>query len=250
MNAHIVIPARMASTRLPNKPLADIGGVPMLVRVAQQVAGADVSDVVAAVDHQAVFEAAAAAGVQVLMTRQDHPAGSDRVMEVVERMGWDDNDIVVNVQGDEPLMPPAVIDRLVTAMRAEPAIELATLAEPVGTRTELVDANLVKVVCDRHGDALYFSRAPVPFPRDEQGEQLDSLGLLRHVGVYAFRVEALRRFVRLQNSRLERIEKLEQLRWLEAGYRIRVLLSEDPIPGGVDTPEDLARVRQVLAQRT
>ncbi|MEM9621800.1 MAG: 3-deoxy-manno-octulosonate cytidylyltransferase [Pseudomonadota bacterium] len=246
MTVHVVIPARLASTRLPDKPLADLAGMPMVVRVAQQVARSDVESIHVAVDDERVLRTVLDAGVPALMTRQDHPAGSDRVMEVAERHQWPDEDVVINVQGDEPLMPPTVVNFLAGVMADNPALQLATLAESIEHETDFHDPNVVKVVCDRHGDALYFSRAPIPYPREPATELP---GVLRHVGVYAFRVGALRDFVSMQGSRLESIEKLEQLRWLEAGHKIRVLLSPAPVPGGVDTAEDLARIRKLLAEQ-
>lgn len=249
MTVHVVVPARLASTRLPDKPLADIGGQPMIVRVAQQVARSEITSICVAVDDERVLQAAQNAGVNAVMTRTDHPAGSDRVMEVAEQQGWSDRDIVINVQGDEPLIPPAVINYLADTMQQTPELEMATLAEEILSGADFHDPNVVKVVCNSQADALYFSRAPIPFPREVQTDLPADLGVLRHVGVYAFRVAALRAFVGLRNSRLEAIEKLEQLRWLEAGRKIRVLLSPEPVPGGIDTPEDLARVRRLLAAR-
>jgi 3-deoxy-manno-octulosonate cytidylyltransferase (CMP-KDO synthetase) len=259
MKTHIVIPARMASTRLPGKPLIDIAGVPMIVRVARQASLAAVDSVIVAVDDVQVQRVAEQAGFTALLTSVDHPSGSDRVMEVVERQDWDDQDIVINVQGDEPLLPPAIIDQLTGVMAEQPEIDIATLSEPIESGVDFMDPNIVKVVVNAIGQALYFSRAPIPFPRDEllnplagdskpalAAKDLAAWGVQRHVGVYAFRVAALRRFVTLTDSKLERIERLEQLRWLEAGHQINVLPSISSIPGGVDTPEDLLRVEQYL----
>lgn len=245
----------MASTRLPRKPLADIAGIPMIVRVATQVSQAAVDTVVVAVDDQQVFEVVEKAGYRVLMTKTDHASGSDRVMEVANQCNWSDSDIVINVQGDEPLMPPEIVNSLATLMRENDNIEMATLSEPIDNFADFMNPNIVKVVVDDKNDALYFSRSPIPYPRDEMSDdgmdeqQMGALGARRHVGVYAFRVSALRRFVTLQDSRFERIERLEQLRWLEAGYDIRVLQSPIAIPGGIDTPQDLARVVDILDSR-
>lgn len=247
----------MASTRLPNKPLADIAGVPMIVRVARQASLATVDSVVVAVDDERVQQVVEAAGFSAMLTAQHHPSGSDRVMEVAERLALSATDIVINVQGDEPLLPPEIIEQIAEAMTAAPDIDIATLSEPIHTQADFADPNIVKVVVDANSRALYFSRGQIPFPRDgmeharEKGfdvadEVISSLGARRHIGVYGFRVAALTRFVALTESRLEGIERLEQLRWLEAGGRITVLESALPIPGGVDTPEDLARVEQYV----
>jgi len=252
MDAHVVIPARMASTRLPEKPLADIAGIPMIVRVARQVCLAKIDSVVVAVDEQRVFDVVEAAGYKVLMTRADHLSGSDRVLEVANTMGWPSSDVVINVQGDEPLMPAVVINELVSLMRTDMSIDLATLSEPISSFADFVNPNIVKVVTDRQSSALYFSRSAIPYPRDEMAQpnlsdqQMLDIAPQRHVGVYAFRVAALREFVTLADSRLEQVERLEQLRWLEAGRKIHVMQSSEPIPGGIDTPEDLERVIEIL----
>jgi 3-deoxy-manno-octulosonate cytidylyltransferase (CMP-KDO synthetase) len=256
MSVHVVIPARLASTRLPRKPLVPISGVPMIVRVARQALLADVDDVTVAVDADEVLSVVEAAGLRAVLTDPGHPSGSDRVFEVAEKSGWDDADIVVNVQGDEPLLPPNVIDALVAAMHQRPDTAMGTVSEPIRRIEEFLDPNAVKVVTDAHDQALYFSRAPIPYPRDEMSNQapadsgikdlLAASVVQRHVGMYAFRVSGLREFVGLTKSTLEPIEKLEQLRWLEAGHRLYVLAQDEPVPGGVDTPEDLARVEAIL----
>ena len=252
MKVHVVIPARLASTRLPGKPLALIAGVPMIVRVMMAVQDAGVDTVTAAVDDERVLAVVEEAGYQVLLTAVDHASGSDRVMEVATRSGWHDDDIVINVQGDEPLMPPHLVSQLAVLMRDEPDIEMATLSEPIGSVADFLNPNIVKVVTAKTGNALYFSRAPIPLPRDLVLNDMltdREVGLLkpqRHVGVYAFRVAALRKFVLLRDAHLEGVEALEQLRWLEAGGQIRVLPSPVVVPGGVDTPEDLARVERIL----
>ncbi len=241
MNVHVVIPARLASTRLPRKPLADLGGKPMIVRVAEQVSQAHVSDVIVAVDNEEVLGVVEQAGYQAMLTAQTHPSGSDRVMEVARRCTWVDDDVVINVQGDEPLVPPEVINYVATYMREHPSVQLATLCESICGEDDFKDPNIVKVVCDKNRNALYFSRAQIPYPREDL---LDDAKPQRHIGIYAFRVGALRDFVSMTNSQLERIEKLEQLRWLEEGRQIKVLTSPMPIPGGIDTPADLARVQK------
>ena len=246
MNIHIVIPARFASTRLPGKPLADIAGKPMIVRVAAQAARSMASDVVVAVDDQRVAEAVIAEGWQAETTRRDHVSGSDRVMEVASRRGWPDDDIVINVQGDEPLVPPQVIDQLCEGMLARPDVTMATLSEPISDIDDFLNPNVVKVVADEAGMAMTFSRSPIPYPRDTAGGDVPT-GAARHVGIYGFRVSALRRFIALGESSLEGIEKLEQLRWLQASLPLLVIQANERVPGGVDTPEDLARVQALFS---
>lgn len=254
MKVHVVIPARLASTRLPNKPLADIAGVPMIVRVVSQASRSQADTVVVAVDDERVAQVVVAAGYDAMLTAVDHASGSDRVMEVVRKRGWQDDDIVINVQGDEPLLPPALIDDLAKAMQDNPGVEIATLAEPISSAQDFLDPNVVKVVTDRDDVALYFSRAPIPFPRDNAQQQtvtdaaVQANHVRRHVGVYGFRVHALTRFISLTESPLENIERLEQLRWLEAGGRISVLHCSEAVPGGVDTPDDLVRVQRLIRQ--
>lgn len=255
MNVHVVVPARMASMRLPRKPLVNIAGVPMIVRVVATVRGAAVDSVTAAVDDVEVQSVVRQAGFDAVLTSTNHASGSDRVMEVVTLNQWSDDDIVINVQGDEPLLPAEIVSDLANLMRENPDIDLATLSEPIDNAADFLNPNIVKVVTDVRGDALYFSRAPIPLPRDLvlndalTDSAVQALRPQRHVGVYGFRVAALRRFVGLQDSRLEATESLEQLRWLEAGGRIRVLYSPIAVPGGVDTPEDLARVEKILLAR-
>lgn len=246
MNIHIVIPARFASTRLPGKPLADIAGEPMIVRVAAQAARSMASDVVVAVDDERVAEAVISAGWQAEMTREDHLSGSDRVMEVAARRGWSDDDIVINVQGDEPLLPPQVIDQLCQGMLAQPDVSMATLSEPIHEIADFLNPNVVKVLADDAGMAMTFSRSPIPYPRHTSGQEVPP-GAARHVGIYGFRVSALRRFIALGESSLEGIEKLEQLRWLQASLPLLVIQAKESVPGGVDTPDDLARVQALFS---
>lgn len=246
MEIHIVIPARFASTRLPGKPLADIAGEPMIVRVAAQAARSMANDVLVAVDDQRVAAAVVTAGWQAEMTREDHVSGSDRVMEVASRRGWSDDDIVINVQGDEPLVPPQVIDQLCEGMVAHPDVSMATLSEPINEIDDFLNPNVVKVIADDAGMAMTFSRSPIPYPRDTAGHEVPN-GAARHVGIYGFRVSALRRFIHLGESSLERIEKLEQLRWLQASLPLLVIQAKESVPGGVDTPEDLAKVQALFS---
>lgn len=240
-----VIPARFASTRLPGKPLLDIGGRAMVVRVAEQAAAAGAEEVLVAADDERVARAAAAAGHRAVLTDPKHASGLDRVHEVVVAQGWADPTIVLNVQGDEPLAPPALMRQLAEAMAAEPSVPMATLCEPIRRRRDLEDPNLVKVVRDRGGRALYFSRAPLPMARDGYPSELGGLWR-RHIGLYAFRAGALRRLAALPPSPLENVERLEQLRALENGMDILVLDACCAAPAGVDTAADLARVRRLL----
>ena len=242
-SAIAVIPARYGSTRLPAKALADIGGVPMVARVmARAMMAARVSRVVVATDDERIRAAAAAIG-EVVMTSPQHASGSDRVAEVAAAS---DCEIVVNVQGDLPLLDPKWVDLLVERMATDPSIDMATVAVPVRSRHELLDPNVVKVVVDTGGRALYFSRAPIPVHRDDTA-RFD--GALHHVGLYAYRRATLLRFARLAPTPLEQSEKLEQLRALENGIGIGVVVIDDRPPLEVDTPADLERARSaVLAE--
>ncbi len=250
-----VVPARFASTRLPAKPLADIAGKPMVVRVMERALASGASEVWVATDHEGVRDAVKAAGGNVLLTRADHATGTDRLGEVVNTLGWGDDEIIVNVQGDEPLIDPAIVRRVAQALAEDTAASIATAAHPIHSVEEFLNPAAVKVVCDAKGLAHYFSRAPIPYPRDaalagllQAGHALpQGLAPLRHVGLYAYRAGFLRAFSGLAPAPVERIEMLEQLRAIWHGYRIRVeTLSEAP-PAGVDTPEDLVRVRALFA---
>lgn len=243
----VVIPARYASTRLPAKPLLDLGGKPMVARVAERAAQSGADEIWVATDHAGVLDAARQHGLSALLTRADHPSGTDRLAEVVEQRGWGDDTLIVNVQGDEPLIDPALIAQTARQL-AESGADIATVAHPITTATDFFNPNIVKVVCKADGDALYFSRAPIPYARDHFArEGKDSLpaGMqaLRHVGLYAYRASFLRAYARLAPSPLEAFESLEQLRALWHGFRISVLVSDHlPMPG-VDTPEDAARMQ-------
>ena len=245
MRYRVVIPARYGSTRLPGKPLVDIVGKPMIVRVAEQALRSRASRVVVATDDSRVVDAIRGSGAEAVLTRSDHRSGSDRVMEVAA--AWSDDEIVVNVQGDEPLIPPVVIDQVAALIGDQ--CEVATLSEPITEPADVFDANIVKVVVDRRGRALYFSRAPIPWQRNAFGDGTPPrIGgeWRRHIGIYAYRVGALRAFVSYPPSRLEEIEALEQLRLLDHGHAIAVGTADAPVPGGVDTPADADRVRAVL----
>jgi 3-deoxy-manno-octulosonate cytidylyltransferase (CMP-KDO synthetase) len=248
----VAIPARYASTRLPGKPLLPIGAEPMIVHVARRALAAGAADVVVAIDDPRVGEALAGIGVRVVPTRADHASGSDRLAECAERCGWPDAAIVVNLQGDEPLVPASGI-RAVAAALAEGDAPMATLALPLDGVADLFNPHCVKVVTDAQGHALYFSRAPLPWARDAFADTRERLPagvpFLRHIGIYSYRAGFLRRFARLSPTPLERSEALEQLRALEHGFRIAVRIAPEPFPGGVDTVEDLERVRAVLASQ-
>ncbi|WP_411832076.1 3-deoxy-manno-octulosonate cytidylyltransferase [Pseudoxanthomonas mexicana] len=240
----VAIPARHASTRLPGKPLRTIGGEPMVLRVAQRALAAGAGEVWVATDDERIADALAGSGVRVAMTSPDHASGSDRLAECARIAGWSDDALVVNLQGDEPFAPAAGIAAVARALAVSGA-EMATLATPIADAESLFDPNTVKLVRDEAGDALYFSRAPIPWHRDafvqDRAALPDGTTWLRHIGIYAYRAGFLRRFAAMPPGRLERIESLEQLRVLEAGLRIHVALTPEPFPPGVDTPEDLAR---------
>jgi 3-deoxy-manno-octulosonate cytidylyltransferase (CMP-KDO synthetase) len=247
MNFTVLVPARLASTRLPGKPLADIAGVPMVVRVARRAALSSATAVVVAADHADIVAACEAHGVRALLTRSDHATGSDRLAEACTLLGLDGSDAVVNVQGDEPLIEPALIDACARLLDERSDCVMGTAAHAIASRDELENPNVVKVVLDAAGRALYFSRAPIPWWRDGRAQHSDAVSpALRHIGVYAYRAGFLRRFPTLATSPLETIEALEQLRVLWHGERIAVHVSDTRPGPGVDTPEDLARVRALL----
>lgn len=242
-----MIPARYGSTRLPGKPLIDIAGKPMIVRVAEQALQSSATGVVVATDDGRVVDALRGSGAEATLTRDDHRSGSDRVMEVVDAKGWPDDEIVVNVQGDEPLIPPVVIDQVAGLIDDE--CEVATLGEPITAPGDVFDPNIVKVVADRRGHAMYFSRAPIPWHRGAfRDGPPTGIGSewRRHIGIYAYRAGALRAFVSYPPSRLEELEALEQLRLMDHGHAIAVAEAEAPVPGGVDTPADVDRVLRAL----
>ena len=249
MSFTVLVPARLASTRLPGKPLADIGGMPMIVRVARRALLSSASAVVVAADHADIVAACVAHGVQAVLTRDDHATGSDRLAEACTLLGLDGDTVVVNVQGDEPLIAPALIDACAALLSQRTDCVMSTAAHAIETQDELDNPNVVKVVLDAAGRALYFSRAPIPWWRDSRAAgaaSMSSPAPLRHIGLYAYHAGFLRRFPTLPPSPLETIEALEQLRVLWHGERIAVHVS-DVRPGpGVDTPSDLARVRALF----
>jgi len=253
MTYTVVIPARMASTRLPNKPLADIHGLPMVVRTAQAAGGSSAKQIIVATDDVTVRDVCTTHGLRAVMTRASHPTGTDRLAEVVDSLGLDDDAIVVNLQGDEPLIEPALLDAVAEQLARHPEAAIATCAARITQAESLFNPNAVKVVCDGRGFALYFSRAPIPWARDAladgQRRLADDLPALHHIGLYAYRAGFLRQFPRLPQSPLERVEALEQLRALEHGHRIVVHICPGHPAAGVDTPADLARVRDIYANR-
>ena len=249
MSFTVIIPARLASTRLPNKPLADLGGKPMVVRVAERARVSGAARIIVATDHEDIAAACAAHGVHAVLTRADHPSGTDRIAEVAQVLGLGEDEVVVNLQGDEPLIDPALLAACAARISAE--VPMATAAHPILDAAEVFNPNIVKVVLDKHGRALYFSRATIPWHRDAFAQTRESLppgyAPLRHIGLYAYRNAFLQAYPKLEPAPLETIEALEQLRVLWHGVPIAVHVTQDAPPGGVDTPEDLARVRQHFA---
>lgn len=250
----VAIPARYAASRLPGKPLRLLGGEPLVVHVARRALAAGAREVWVAADDARIAQALEGAGVHVAMTSPDHASGTDRLAECSQIAGWSDETIIVNLQGDEPFAPAAGIRAVAELLQASGA-EMATLAAEIGEADTLFDPNAVKLVRAGNGDALYFSRAPIPWPRDAFAQNRSRLpanddaepAWLRHIGIYAYRAGFLRRFATMPPGRLEQLESLEQLRALEAGYRIAVSLTPVPFPAGVDTPEDLARAEATLS---
>jgi 3-deoxy-manno-octulosonate cytidylyltransferase (CMP-KDO synthetase) len=242
----VLIPARLASTRLPGKPLADIGGAPMVVRVAQRALRSSATRVVVAADSAAIVQACGAHGVEAVLTGAHHVSGSDRLAQACELLGLADGDIVVNVQGDEPLIDPALIDAVAAQLDSHPQASMSTAAHEIDAVEDFRNPNIVKTVLDSAGFAMYFSRAPIPWWRDGYAGGIDTLGAvrpLRHVGIYGYRAGFLRGYPKLPAAPLESVEALEQLRALWHGHRIAVHVTRSAPGVGVDTPEDLERVR-------
>ncbi len=242
----VIIPARLASTRLPDKPLADLGGKPMVVRVAERAALSGAAQVIVATDHAAILAACREHGITAHMTRPDHPSGTDRIAEVASLMGLDEDAVIVNVQGDEPLIDPDLITATASLIDAD--VPMATAAHAIDNMADVFNPNVVKVVLDREGRALYFSRAAIPWHRDGFGQtresRPDGYVALRHIGLYAYNNKFLQAYPQLSISPLEQIEALEQLRVLWHGFSIAVHVSLTAPEAGVDTPDDLMRVRR------
>lgn len=257
---HVVIPARHASTRLPGKPLLLIAGKPMVVRVAERAAQSGAQQIWIATDHHAIANVVHEHGFKACLTKDSHTSGTDRIAEVVELQGWPDDTIVVNVQGDEPLIPPALIRAVAGHLHTHPECAIATACHAIHDEAAMRNPNIVKTVLDKQGNALYFSRAPIPWPRDAFAQQTLSptlsqgergflpvdLPVLRHIGIYAYRASFLRAYSRLAPCALEHFEALEQLRALYHGYKIGVVIAEQAPPGGVDTEQDLHVARQIF----
>ena len=247
MSFTVIIPARLASTRLPNKPLADLGGKPMVVRTAERALLSGAQQVMVATDHADILAACKAHGVAACMTRSDHPSGTDRIAEVAALMGLSENAVVVNVQGDEPMIDPALIAATAALVNAQ--TPMATAAHAIDNAQDLFNPHVVKVVLDHMNRALYFSRAPIPWARDAFAHHQDQLpggvySALRHIGLYAYRHQFLQAYPQLPVSDLEQVEALEQLRVLSHGFAIAVHVTNTSPAIGVDTPEDLVRVQQ------
>ena len=274
---HVVIPARHASTRLPGKPLLLISGKPMVVRVAEQAAQSGAQQIWIATDHHAIANVVHEHGFKACLTKDSHASGTDRIAEVVEQCDWPDDTIVVNVQGDEPLIPPALIRAVAEHLHTHPECAIATACHVIHDEASMRNPNIVKTVLDKNGNALYFSRAPIPYPRDAfmvlpssegrddcpsslprgraerggigRGELPEGLPVLRHIGIYAYRAGFLRAYGQLAPAAIEQFEALEQLRALYHGYKIGVVIAEHAPPGGVDTEHDLHAARQIFEAR-
>ena len=248
MTFKVVIPARYQSNRLEGKPLLDIGGIPMVIHVVKQSLKSKVNDVVVATDDQKIFDTVEKFGYKAIMTNINHKSGTDRTGEVVNLMGWSDHEIVVNVQGDEPLINPSLINQVAEYLHHHKDVFVSTACHSISDYNDFINPNNVKVVLDKNSQALYFSRAPIPFPRDELAQKMiGKEGFYKHIGIYAYRAKFLKNYKDIAETELEDIEKLEQLRILYAGYKIGVVASVDSPMIGVDTPEDLEKVRKLFS---
>lgn len=250
----MVIPARMQSARLADKMTLDLGGIPLIVRTAMQARKSGATSVIVATDHESILDICKKHGIEAVMTREDHHSGTDRIAEVASNLGLSSTEIIVNVQGDEPLINPKLIDDLAQFTFSKKA-EFATIAHSIMTPEEIFNPNVVKVVLDKDSNALYFSRSPIPFYRDgftniaNNFKLPNQLNLLRHIGMYAYSVAFLNSYSQMPASPLESVEALEQLRVLYNGHKIAILVSDMIPEGGVDTAEDLQRVRQILSKK-
>jgi 3-deoxy-manno-octulosonate cytidylyltransferase (CMP-KDO synthetase) len=247
---HVIIPARLAASRLPGKPLLMIGDRPLIQWVWQRARASGAASVTVATDDVRIFDSARAFGADCLMTSPRHASGTDRIAEVVRAKGFAADEVVVNLQGDEPMMPPAVVNEVAESLHTQPHTDIATAVAPILTLAEFLDPGCVKALRSLDGQALYFSRAPVPWPRDAATHDGPTrfAGAWRHVGIYAYRVRSLLQFASWPPTPLEECEKLEQLRALEHGMRIHLAVLSEAPPAGVDTPEDLERVRASLTR--
>ncbi|MFW5431730.1 MAG: 3-deoxy-manno-octulosonate cytidylyltransferase [Methylophilaceae bacterium] len=246
MSFRVVIPARYASARLPGKPLLDIAGKPMVIRVAEQANKSGAESVVIATDFEKIMQTAQENNVDAVLTRVDHQSGTDRIAEVAQKLNWDDDEIVVNVQGDEPLIDPLLIQEVALTLAHSKDAVMATACHAINDEALILNPNVVKVVMDTNGNALYFSRSPIPYPRDEECKQ--NIQAHRHIGIYAYRVGFLKQYAKLSVTELEKIESLEQLRVLYHGYKIAVSVTDNAPASGVDTQEDLDYVRSVFTE--
>jgi len=248
MTFKVVIPARYQSSRLEGKPLLDIGGIPMVIHVVKQSLKSKVNDVVVATDDQKIFDTVEKFGYKAIMTNINHKSGTDRTGEVVNLMGWSDHEIVVNVQGDEPLINPSLINQVAEYLDHHKDVFVSTACHSISDYNDFINPNNVKVVLDKNSQALYFSRAPIPFPRDELAQKMiGKEGFYKHIGIYAYRAKFLKNYKDIAQTELEDIEKLEQLKILYAGYKIGVVASVESPMIGVDTPEDLEKVRKLFS---
>lgn len=253
MKFKVVIPARYASSRLPAKPLLDIGGQPMVVRVANQALASGAEEVVVATDHTDIFAAVVSHGFKAVMTREDHVSGTDRLAEVAAHFKWADDVVVVNVQGDEPLIDPKLIQQVAHDLGEHHHASIATVCHAIHDKETMLNPNVVKVVMDAGGYAMYFSRAPIPYPRDAFAQSLDlpnELPVYRHVGIYAYRASFLHAYTKLSSAPIEKFEALEQLRAMWHGYKISLSVVSEAPATGVDTHDDLELVRNIISSRS
>jgi len=249
MDFKVIIPARYASSRLPKKPLLDIAGKPMVVHVVEQALLSGAETVVVATDHEEIAQAVRQHGYQAVMTREDHTSGTDRIAEVAQQLGWADQTIVVNVQGDEPLISPHLIQEVALNLAQHAEASIATACHPIHDKASMFNPNIVKVVIDSQGQALYFSRAPIPYARDAFALNQDvpvAMPVYRHIGIYAYRAAFLKAYADLQPAAIEQFEALEQLRALWHGYKISVAVTQHAPAAGVDTHADLEYVRTII----
>lgn len=244
-NFAIVIPARYASERLPGKPLREIAGMTMLQRVYERGIESDAGEVLIATDDRRIFECARGFAADVRMTDKNHHSGTERIAEVCGQMKWPDEKVVINLQGDEPMMPAELINQC-AALLDDETVDMATVASPLASRSDYENPNVVKVVCDNDGNAIYFSRSPIPYSRNKATDELALHTAMHHHGIYAYRCATLRKIVAAARSDIEACEQLEQLRALSIGVRIKVARASSTPPAGVDTEEDLARMEQLL----